>query len=388
MKKIAVLFGGRSPEHEVSRMSAENISRELEAAGYGVLPIAITHEGQWYLQDNAAMAAMLRQEPERCVAIHPGDGLWLNGEKLLIDCVFPVTHGTEGEDGRLQALLELAHLPYVGSGTVASMVGMYKHFAKDAARELGIPVTPSVLLSPDDIAWLGNDEDAPFPRLFADIDYSHASEEGERVDILLSALLHKLGTALLVKPEAGGSSVGVTALPCPTAEAFLQAVAAAVIPGEAILVERLIIDAWEMECAVLETKDEIVSSGPGLVRKPAGDEGILSYDAKYSAHRHATMEFPPPVPREEAETIAGYARSLFTAMGCGGYARVDFFIDPAAPEESRIFFNEINTLPGLTGTSHWPFLMECAGYDWPLMLSEMLARGGEAHCLRHPTPTE
>ncbi|AEC02135.1 D-alanine--D-alanine ligase [Parasphaerochaeta coccoides] len=383
MKNVAVLSGGRSPEHDVSRMSAENICKELVAAGYGVLPIVITRNGRWFLQDVHESVAVIRQEAERGVSIHPGDGLWMNGEKLAVDIVFPVTHGTEGEDGRLQALLELAHLPYAGSGTVASMMGMYKNLAKDVARILGIPVTPSILLSPDDIAWLGNDEDAPFPRLFTSFDISPDSTGTARADLFLGVLQEKLGKSLLVKPEASGSSVGVTALPQPGAEIFLDAVFMAYIPGERVLVETFIPDVMELECALLEAEDEIVTAGPGLVRKPAGEESILSYDIKYSVHRHATMEYPPPIAREEAEMIATYARSLFSALGCTGYARVDFFIDPSGKPDARIFFNEINTLPGLTDTSHWPFLMKCKGLEWPQMLLEILSRGFEAYSLRH-----
>ncbi len=380
MKNVALIYGGRSPEHEVSLSSARNVGTHLVEAGYHVIYIGISREGEWMLQSDVPYTSPLLVEASDRVFVAPGDGLWIQNRKLEVDVVFPVTHGTEGEDGRLQALLELAHLPYAGSDALSSMLGMHKEMTKDIARRLDIPVTPSQILTDTDIRWIADDEDAGFPR-FLSIEAHQFVEDAQRAGMTLAFLQQTLGKDLLVKPEASGSSIGVTALNTPSVDEFLSALDRAYVPGQAILVEQYLPAVMEVECAVLETKEETIVAGPGRIRKK-DNLPILTYASKYDTVNTTVTEYPAPLAEGEADAIMIYARRLFHELGCSGYARVDFFVVPDRPAGQRIFFNEINTLPGLTPTSHWPVLVSLQGIGWPEALEEIIMKAVSDHQTR------
>lgn len=394
MMNIALVYGGRSTEHEVSVNSAKSVFKALVAAGYGIVCIGIAKDGTWHLQDpsqtsDALPGPVLPTERDG-VHVKPGDGFWNGHAKLAIDAVLPVTHGTEGEDGRLQGLCDLAHVPCVGCDAPSSTIGMHKEVAKRMFEDVGIPVVPSITLRMEDLAWLAEDDDAELPRFiagFIDRAISARPLSVTRTELFHKAVKELLGNAIVVKPESGGSSVGVTILPDledvrrndqreEQEDKLLLAVANAAEVCDSVLLETLVTPMDEVECAVLETSDEgLVIGGPGMVCDPRHETaGFLSYEHKYGDDDPATMKIPAPIPMRHAEQIRQYAKLAFKAIGCNGYARVDFFItqDAGKATERQIYLNEINTLPGMTLLSHYPCLIASEGYDMPKMLQVVI----------------
>lgn len=405
MMNIALLYGGRSTEHEVSINSSKSVFTALVTAGYGVLCIGIAKDGTWHLQDpaknsDALPGAIVPQEHDG-VYVKPGDGFWNGHKKLEIAVVFPVTHGTEGEDGRLQGLCDLAHVPCVGCDAPSSTIGMHKDVAKQVFANVGIPVVPSVTLQQEDLAWLADDDDAQLPRFIESFLQTRTSTQETskielpttRSELFKAAIIEALGSGIVVKPESGGSSVGVTMIERLATtnqgdadeyerqtEELLTAVALAAEVCDAVLLEPLVAPMHEVECAILETEDEgLVVGGPGMVYDPLHDKvGFLSYEHKYGDDQPATMRIPAPIAPSDAELIRQYAKLAFTTIGANGYARVDFFITDesqtsgtetySSSQKSRIFLNEINTLPGMTNLSHYPRLIASEEYDMPMMV--------------------
>lgn len=330
--QVALLYGGMSAEHKVSIESAKTIMKVLKKGGHQVFPIAIDLNGHWFLQQEPIGAI---RDYRNEILVHPGEGLFLDGKKLGIDVAFPVTHGHNGEDGRLQGLLALAGIPCAGCDTLASAVMMYKAIAQHLFRQAGIPTIKTYVIQADTIR--------------------QCVEDGDFTQEL--AVSHSVcGKRLFIKPEDGGSSIGVTALASPTEETFADAVLRARKYGERVLVQQLLIGAMEVECAVLEDPSKgIVVSPPGLVEIPGGN--LLSYDLKYRATGGDRLVTPAPIPMEDQEKIMEYARRAFLVGKCHGYLRADFFY-----KKGKIWINESNTLPGMTGTSHYPVLIAQCGY--------------------------
>lgn len=391
MSRIALLYGGRSTEHEVSVDSAKNIFQALIGSGFDVTCVGIAKDGTWHLQDPAdthdGLPGVVTRRDGDDVYVKPGLGLWDANGRLAIDAVLPVTHGTEGEDGRLQGLCDLAHLPCVGCDAPSSTVGMHKDMAKRLFSAVGIPVVPSIMLRREDMAWLADNDDATLPRFiesFIDRTITARPHTATREELLRITVAGTLGESVVVKPEAGGSSVGVTIvrdLDDPsefdrTGRELLQAIATAAAVCDTVLIETLVSPMEEVECAVLETPDEgLVVGGPGMVCNPGQTEsGFLSYEQKYGSNMPATMRIPAPIPWRTAQRIKDYATLAFRTIGANGYARVDFFVvkdtdaEPGQLRGQRIFLNEINTLPGMTKTSHYPRLIASQGYDMPTMI--------------------
>ena len=362
---VALLYGGRSSEHEVSIKSAQNIYTVLKKLGHEVLPIGITLSGTFYLQEDKPIQETIDQVQN--VSVLPGLGFSCNGQILPIDVAFPVTHGMGGEDGNLQGLCFLAQIPLCGYDTVSSALGMHKELAQRLFASAGIPTVHTLCLDTNAIAWLREEEGASLPSFLGE--HVFCSTCTTRIEIALPRLLKQLGPSLLVKPENSGSSVGVTALKTPTGEKVLSAIAYAAKFSERVLLQQLVEPMVEVECAVLATQDRgLLVAGPGLVIDPAKQHaGFLTYAHKYGQIDTAHMQIPSTLGEEAEKTIREYAKKAFLAIKGDGYARVDFFYG-----NGSISINEINTLPGMTATSHYPALMQSCGYTLEQVVQTLL----------------
>ena len=332
---IALLYGGVSVEHVVSCRSAMTVGKKLKALGHQVVPIAIARDGRWSLYEEVSLETTFT--PHRAVAIAPGGGLTLQGEPLKVDLAFPVTHGSGGEDGLLQGLLELAHIPYIGSPPLASSVGMHKCVTIEVVSSWWLPSLPSYLIKRGE----------PFSP---------------------QSIIANLGTSLIVKPDDGGSSVGVTPLLKSSEEALTGAVEKAFSFTNRVLVEPLVTNMVEVECAVIADKGGYLSSPPGLVRNPLKGDNFLTYHQKYLSSNQAYIEVPAPIGEEKLKEISELACMVAQALSVAGYARVDFFLE----ESGKVWFNEINTLPGLTDKSHFPVLAATIGYPWERLIPHLI----------------
>ncbi len=367
MKTIAILYGGRSGEHEVSLISAASIVGRLNAKKYKVLLIGIKKTGEWLLQDpsalkNARMAAKAdektgegsegRQDMSglpsinqgRRVFVAPGAGLFVEKrdggtESLRCDIVFPVLHGTFGEDGTIQGLLECAGLPYVGAGVLGSAIGMDKHVAKELWLREGLPVVDSILVRAADRAN---------PQFMANL--------SRKIEA-------RFGWPCFVKPSSCGSSVGASK--AGNMEALEAALDFALAYDEKVLVEKFI-SAREIECAVLGN-EKPKAFAPGEI-VPAHE--FYDYEAKYKDPNGATLCVPASIPPQQAETIQALAVKAYKACGLSGMARVDFFIDRRTGD---ILINEVNTIPGFTAISMYPRMCEAGGLPYPELLDTLLS---------------
>jgi D-alanine-D-alanine ligase len=359
---VGLLFGGRSAEHEVSQASAANVLRALDPAKYNVIPIGLAKDGRWLLCDagngaGTGAAALTIPEDAAPLALVPGGkgqllrlmaGAQDESAMPRIDVVFPVLHGPNGEDGTVQGALELADVAYVGSSVMGSAVAMDKDIAKRLARDAGLPIVPFVTLSAQ-----------------APLDYAAAAEA--------------IGSAdMFVKPANLGSSVGISR--ARSAEEFAQSCALAFRFDRKILVERSIDRAREIECSVLEDAKGVVRASPPGEIVPADKHGFYSYEAKYTDATGAALVIPADLSPEQTEHIQQLAVRTFQVLGCGGMARVDFFL-----KGEDIFVNEVNTLPGFTEISMYPKLWEAAGLSqsdlMDILIAHALARHAERQSL-------
>ncbi len=346
---LVVLFGGRSGEHEVSLMSARSVLDALKPDRYEIIPVGITKEGRWLAGPDALDAFTAgRLEGLTPVTLLPDPsrpGLWQwEGETLKpyapVDVVFPVLHGTFGEDGTLQGLLELADVAYVGAGVVGSAVGMDKGVFKDVMRAHGLPLAEYVVLSRREVE---NDLEAVADRCEALAPYP-----------------------LFVKPANLGSSVGIT-------KAHNRAELLAGLRLAARYDRRLVVeqglDAREIEVAVLGNA-EPKASLPGEV---VPGEEFYSYEAKY--HDDTSQLFiPAPLSVEQTARVRELAVAVYQAIDCAGMARVDFLLE----RKSGLFYiNEVNTLPGFTQISMYPKLWEATGLPYSDLLDELVALAQE-----------
>ncbi|PKL11451.1 MAG: D-alanine--D-alanine ligase [Spirochaetae bacterium HGW-Spirochaetae-8] len=388
-RKVGLLYGGKSVEQAISIRSATNLYHQMIEAGHQVLAIGIAGDGQWYLQETSDLQESdqlsLCVKAENRLLLLPGIGICTQPEmaKLDLDLCFPITHGNYGEDGRLQGLLEILELPYVGCGPLSSAIGMHKELAKQQAKCCGIPVVPSTSLSNTDYDYLIGTSSNASPMLLRIV--SNESEMQNRpllrsrtaLSRLMSHLQDTLGSSILIKPNTGGSSVGVVALKQYNDTSFLEALKEVGRFSETILIELLVTDMVEVECAVLQKDGSLEVTKPGMVVDPLGkDYSFLSYGSKYSDNHSAYMDIPAPIPLECSKTIRQYSRNLCEALDVRGLARVDFFF---RPDTRTIFFNEINTLPGMTAQSHYPRLIEAAGYSWPELLDTLFNAAIDEH---------
>ncbi len=361
--RVGVVFGGRSGEHDVSLRSAQTVMAALEAAGHEVVPIGVTRQGAWLtsgdpmrqLQEQSPLFALSAGERSRGAVLDEVEALSLrareaaevavipaNGWAGSFDVIFPVLHGPMGEDGTVQGLFELAGLPYVGAGVMASAVAMDKSIAKQVLAQAGLPQTP----------WLT----------------VLRKEWGRFPDAVVADVERELGYPCFVKPANLGSSVGVTKVR--DASELPAAMAEAGRHDRKILIEKGI-DARELEVSVLGN-DEPVASVVGEVIP--GHE-FYDYEDKY-VDDSSQLIIPAPVPEDVSEEVRGLAMRAFRVLDCAGMARVDFFLERGT---NRVLLNEVNTIPGFTAISMYPKLWEASGVPLPELVQRLVDLAIERH---------
>ena len=354
MKKLSVciLFGGISPEHEVSLRSAESVLNNLDHNKYNVFPLGITKNGDWILFGGDDYSMLPSGEwadhpANRRAAISPvrGQGLLsFEGDCVVrerIDVVFPVLHGENGEDGAMQGLLQMAGIPYVGSHVAASAVAMDKTLTKLVVDNAGLTQA----------AW----------------QLVRSSEAEERMDKILDGLESRFTYPMFVKPAGTGSSVGVSK--AADRESLREALLAAGAYDEKILVEEFI-HGREIEVAVMGN-DSPVASICGEIDSGAD---FYDYDSKYVTDT-STAYIPARIPEDVAEQVRDMAVKIYKVVGAQGLSRVDFFV---TYEGNRVVFNEINTLPGFTSISMYPKLFAASGIPYGKLIDNLLELALEA----------
>jgi D-alanine-D-alanine ligase len=342
--RIAVLFGGRSPEHEVSILSATNVLAALDPQKYNPLPIFVTRAGRWlrssFIEGRLASPTdgvelcLVPGGKGRMLALLP-DGAAKEADR--IDILFPVLHGLHGEDGSVQGLADVADVPLAGCGILGSATALDKDIAKRLLKAAGLPVARFVTI-----------EEGAVPPL----------EELEQ----------KLGSPVVLKPARQGSSVGVAKVS--GSQEWTRSLDAAFAHDRKLLAEEFIAGR-EIECSVLEDeKGGLFVSRPGEVM-PAESHGFYSYDAKYIDPDGAALQVPADLPDEIEWEIRAAAAVAFRALGCDGMARVDFFLTP----DMRFLVNEINTIPGFTNISMYAKAMAASGIDYAEVIERLVAHG-------------
>lgn len=358
---IALLYGGKSGEHEISLISATAIARHIDTSAHQLMLIGITKTGRWYLQDYGELAR-IKRDPQATVQVHedaamevsivPAGGkkgaFAVGGNRIPVDVVIPALHGTFGEDGTVQGLLEMADIPYVGCGVTASALAMDKEKTKIILHHAGIPVVPYLCIRRSDLA------------------------SSRRYDELLEEAQQKLGFPLFVKPCAAGSSDGAT-----RAEDLRHlngAILEAFEWDDKILIEKAV-NARELECSVTgnpttadgaHQAEQTVVYGPGEIN-PTHE--FYDYDAKYLDPNGANLLIPANVDDATKETIRAFAAAAYQAIDASGLSRVDFFLDK---DSGDIYLNEINTMPGFTAISMFPKLCESEGVPFGELIERLI----------------
>lgn len=342
--RIAVLFGGRSAEHDVSVLSATNVMRALDATRYDAVPVFITRDGRWLLStfDGGTLATPSDGTEVCLVPGGRGRMLALPQDRQphalpRIDIIFPVLHGLHGEDGSVQGLAEVARVPLAGCGILGSAAALDKDIAKRLLKEAGLPTARFVTIRGDA---------AP---VFADLQAT-------------------LGLPVFVKPARQGSSVGISKVS--TERDYETALAEGFRHDDKLLAEEFI-GGREIECAVLEDpQGGLFVSRPGEIAA-AESHGFYTYDAKYIDEDGAVLTAPAALPQAIEDKVRAMAADAFRAVGCDGMARVDFFLTP----DARILVNELNTIPGFTDISMYSRAMAASGVSYPEVIDRLVAHG-------------
>ncbi|QND63641.1 D-alanine--D-alanine ligase [Mesorhizobium loti] len=352
--RVAILYGGRSAEHDVSRLSAANVLKAIDRTRYDIAPIAISKSGRWLLQQSAAGdgAGAPASEDRMEVALLPGgkgrlvavsrDGT--QPDLPPVDVVFPVLHGPFGEDGSVQGYAEVADVAYVGCGILASAAAMDKEIAKRLMREAGLAVARSLTL-----------------------------RRGEPVSF--EDVAAKLGLPVFVKPARQGSSFGVSK--ATDSAGFAAAIEAAFRHDSKVLVEEFV-EGREIEFSVLERADGTLTvSLPGEII-PAGKHGFYTYEAKYLDADGALVKVPADVPEAVADKAREMARQAFQALGCEAMARVDFFLRA----DGSLLVNEVNTIPGFTDISMYAKALAASGIGYSQTIDVLIEHALARHAAR------
>jgi D-alanine-D-alanine ligase len=330
---VAVLFGGRSGEHEVSLMSARSVLSVLDPARYSVTQIGITHEGKWLTGEDVIGAFERGKVDGLDPFLLSPDPTDIRGR---IDVYFPVLHGTFGEDGTIQGLFELANVAYVGAGVTGSSVGMDKGVFKDVMVANHIPIVDTMLVLRAEI----------------EKDMNTVIERAEALS----------GYPLFTKPANLGSSVGVTK--CSNRSDLQEGLMEAASFDRRVLIQKGIKNAREIEVSVLGN-DEPVASVPGEVL-PSRE--FYSYESKYVDGTSGLL-IPASLPADVAEKICEYAVHAYKVIDCAGMARVDFFVER---DTNRIYLNELNSIPGFTKISMYPKLWEASGLPYSQLVDRLI----------------
>lgn len=350
-KRVLVIFGGQSSEHIVSCMSAVNVIRNIDRERYDVLLIGITEEGKWLLVDSpeaiedeswrkGTVSAVLSPDAtEHSVIVMKGS----ETEKISVDVAFPVLHGLYGEDGTIQGLFELARIPYVGCGVLASAVSMDKFYTKIIADHVGVRQAEFVPVMREELADMAG---------------------------VVNRVETKFRYPVFIKPSNAGSSRGVSK--AHNREELEAGLKEASCHDRKILVEETI-TGREIECAVFGNgKEPVIASGVGEILAAAD---FYDFDAKYYNAESRTV-VNPKLPGDAARRVQEAARAIFSAVDGYGLSRVDFFVTG----DGDVVFNEINTLPGFTAISMYPMLFEAAGIPKQEMITKLIEHGLERFC--------
>lgn len=343
-KKInfCCIFGGQSSEHEVSLVSAYSVLSNTDCNKYNIIKVGITREGRWYLyngcNENIKSGEWENDLDNKFDAyIVPSSRLCVvNGDKISyikIDVAFPVMHGAYSEDGRMQGLLDMCHVKYVGPGCASSAVSMDKAFTKQILSAADIPQAKAVVVSKGDLL---------------------------QIDAICDSIERVFGFPVFVKPANAGSSVGVSKVT--TKEELPQALEKAFNEDNKLLIEEFI-KGKEVEVAVMGNENP-VSAIPGEI-DPGAD--FYDYETKYVTDT-ASYYIPARVSNEAIETVRSLAIDIYKALGCRGLSRIDFFVC----EDGRIIFNELNTLPGFTSISMYPKMFINMGMSYSEVIDKLL----------------
>ncbi len=354
--RVAVVFGGRSAEHAVSCSTAASVLAAIDKDKYDVVPIGISVNGKWVLEsaptdqllltaqqtphvDDTATAVALSTDPARrqIVAVDSSEGPRALG---AVDVVFPLLHGPWGEDGTVQGLFEIAGVRYVGSGVLASAVGMDKEYMKVVLRANGLPVAPYVVIKPRE--WDGDPA---------------ASREA----------VEALGYPVFVKPARGGSSLGITKVH--GRDELDDAVGHARTFDPKVVVEAAAERSREIECGLLQRLDGGVDASALAEIAGYGEHEFYDYAAKYLGEEGVRLDVPANLRPEVVEQIQALAIAAFEALDCEGLARADFFLGA----DGTVTVNEINTMPGFTPSSMYPRMWAESGVSYPELIDRLLA---------------
>ncbi|BDD08862.1 D-alanine--D-alanine ligase A [Fulvitalea axinellae] len=331
--KVGILFGGRSVEHEISLRSAANVYKYIDKDQFEVVLVGIDKNGAWHLglepgaefpEKDTELA--LRLDPEKKVLVS-------GGKEHRLDLVFPVLHGTDGEDGAVQGLLKAMEIPCVGSGVLGSALCMDKIFSKKMLEAQGLPVAKYLV-----------------------------GQRNNRAGLSFETVKETLGMPVIVKPAVLGSSVGVSKVT--DASSWEAALDEAYAYDDRVLVEEFI-TGRELECAVIGNADP-VASAPGEVII-TGAHDFYSFDAKY-VDKASETKIPADVTASEDAQIRECSVQAYKTLACEDFARVDIFLS----EQGKVYVNEINTIPGFTDISMFPALWANEGIDYPSLLTKLI----------------
>lgn len=351
--RVAVLYGGRSGEHDVSLESGAAIVANLDKEKFTVIPVSIDKKGRWLMNDLSVLPnAAKRLELGNTHSIEAIPHADPNQERYF-DVIFPILHGTLGEDGAMQGFLELADLPYVGCGILSSAVCMDKDISKRLVRQMGIPTPDFITLQ-------------------------HCRFDANQINDVIAAIEARFGFPVFVKPANTGSSVGVNKVH--NAAELLPAMNEAFSIDTKILIEQGL-EVREIEVAVLESLDgeqTTLTSVPGEII-PMSDE-FYSYHAKYLDVGGAKAVIPADITLEQVATFQDYSRRIFEGLECGAFARIDFFLEK---KTGRVIFNEVNTLPGFTEISMYPKLWLASGKSYAELLTHLVELAMRRHQQKH-----
>ncbi len=360
---VVLIFGGQSTEHQVSCLTAAGVAKAIDTERFEVHGVGISPSGTWHRIDLPAIAELRtegRRLPElddtlpRATLVRNPEGVLLvtrDGDRLLdpvrVDVAFVLLHGAYGEDGTIQGHLEMLGLPYVGSGVMASAIGMDKHFMKVVLEAAGLPVGPYEVVLPSEWQW-GREQ-------------------------ICDRISGRLDYPLFVKPARGGSSVGITRVTDPNKLAEAIDEAREVDPK--VVVEQGFVGAREVECAVLgpigSGTDEhaaVRTSRPGEIVVHT-ESAFYDFDAKYlPGEGQVELRIPADLDAETEQAVRTMACACFAALGCEGLARVDYFLTA----QGRIVVNEVNTMPGFTELSMFPSLWQVSGLDYQGLIADLI----------------
>ena len=359
--RVGVIFGGRSAEHQVSLVSATSIINALDRRKYEVVPIGITTQGRWLSSADAVnllkSGKNLTRFPERVLTPDPARAGLLHVDRATsstnaehLDVIFPVLHGSFGEDGTIQGLFDLAGIPYVGAGVLGSAAGMDKVITKQLCERAGIPVTPYL--------WF-------------------LTSERRSPSVIIADIEKQLGYPCFVKPANSGSSIGISK--AHDRVELKEAIVLACRYDRKILVERSIERARELEVAILGN-DEPAASIPGEI---VSSNEFYDYDAKYVDGKSVAF-IPAKLKKSVERRIQSLAIQAFRAIDCAGMARVDFLVVKGS---NRVYLNEVNTIPGFTSISMYPKLWEASGVPYSKLLDRLIELAIERHASRQQLST-